>query len=852
MQLHNNRRHLLLSAVIVATFGVPLLMPDTARARPNIRDAFFVVYPNAVNSQLRILPSNSDHCGVCHYSFNGGGTRNPYGNRLAQVIGSYPNNNAGRQAAVQSIQNEDNDGDGYTTLVEVTDTTNFANTPTFPGLTASNVSNVTNVLISDLQNYLVPMTGSDTTPPEVTVIYPNGGEVLLGNAPVNVQWTATDAGGIARIDILLSLDDGATYTPLMIGISQTGNGGSQAVFVPNRPAALARIRVEATDNASNVGQDASNAAFSIQAPPGGIAPTTLRDFDMPGTQPFETTPLASPNDCSACHGGYNPAVEPSFNWQGSMMAHASRDLLFEACMAVANQDAPDSGDVCLRCHIPNAWLQGRSVPTSGLAALPGDMHGVSCDLCHRMVDPIANPMNPPEDTAILAALSNPPSDFGNGMFVVDPNLDRKRGPFSDTASPHGVLQSPFHREAAHCGTCHDVSNPAFERDENGNYVPNAFNTPPTSMSPYVLLPIERTYSEWFHSAYNSEQGVYAPQFGGNREYVASCQDCHMRAVTGKGCNLPEAPTRDDLPLHDMTGGSTWLLSLLPQMFPGQVNEAAIQAGVLRARYMLQNAATMALEQDDDQLIVTITNETGHKLPTGYPEGRRMWVNVRFFDAGDVLLKESGAYDPETAHLSHDAEAKIYETEPGLDELTAGLLGVEPGPSFHFVLNNKIYKDNRIPPRGFSNAEFDLFGGKPVGATYVDGQYWDDTVYDVPHGATRVEVRLYYQSTSKEFVTFLRDANTTNTKGQELYDLWESNNKCPPELMIAQSIELTPVVNSGDINADGVVDDVDVALFTAVLLGLDATPDYVERSDMNDDDLTDGRDVQLFVEAYLTP
>ena len=44
------------------------------------------------------------------------------------------------------------------------------------------------------------------------------------------------------------------------------------------------------------------------------------------------------------------------------------------------------------------------------------------------------------------------------------------------------------------------------------------------------------------------------------------------------------------------------------------------------------------------------------------------------------------------------------------------------------------------------------------------------------------MKLYYQSTSKEFVEFLRDENRTNTKGQEMYDLWNNNGKCPPTLM----------------------------------------------------------------------
>ena len=59
--------------------------------------------------------------------------------------------------------------------------------------------------------------------------------------------------------------------------------------------------------------------------------------------------------------------------------------------------------------------------------------------------------------------------------------------------------------------------------------------------------------------------------------------------------------------------------------------------------------------------------------------------------------------------------------------------MEPGPSFHFVLNNKVFKDNRIPPRGFTNAAYAEFGGGPTSDySYADGQYWDETwSYDIP-------------------------------------------------------------------------------------------------------------------------
>jgi hypothetical protein len=238
--------------------------------------------------------------------------------------------------------------------------------------------------------------------------------------------------------------------------------------------------------------------------------------------------------------------------------------------------------------------------------------------------------------------------------------------------------------------------------------------------------------------------------------------------------------------------------------------------------MLQHAADLSAVPEGGSLKVTVVNNTGHKLPTGYPEGRRMWINVRFLDANQELLLESGAYDPQTGDLTHDDALKIYETKPGLDTDTAELLRVEPGPSFHFVLNNKIYMDNRIPPRGFVNADYAIFGGAPVEYSYPDGQYWDDTYYDLPAGARTARVTLYYQSTSRAFVEFLRDENHTNDLGQQMYDLWNENAKAPPEAMGEVVVALEPGgcirdpqwVCDGDVDGNGAVNPVDVGLIQA--------------------------------------
>lgn len=765
------------SALLLVT-----LTPQESAAKKPIRDAFFQNYPTALGTVLDTVPSKPGHCGVCHYAFGGGGDRNPYGLAVQAKLSQ------GNSNAVWLVRNADSDGDGFFNIAEVnTNRTMYNNMPTFPGYT--NTAGITEVNLGQIAGYLVPVTGGDTTPPSVTVTKPNGGETFTANLPTNITWTATDVGGsVASVDIFVSLDNQATYQQIARGLN---NSGTYSWVPADRPTAQARIKVVATDINGNSTNDVSNADFSIVSPAftneHGVA-TTLRDFDMPGTQPFEHGPdLDSSASCATCHGGYSQAVEPHFNWRGSMMANASRDPLFMANMAIANQDAANSGDLCLRCHLSRGWMAGRSVPTDGGRMEAADGDGVTCALCHRMTDPVyAAGTSPTNDLAVLAALSFPGTNYGNGMFVIDPT-GLRRGPYADAVMGHDSLGSPFHRSAAFCGTCHDVSNPAFTKDGQGIYQPNAFDAAATNFSPHFMAPVERTYSEWLNSDYATPPGVYAPQFAGNRPdgRVSTCQHCHMRSTSGYIANTninSGIPLRTDMGLHDQTGGSTWLSGLLTNLYPTEVDGAAIQAGIARATYQLQNAASLAVGDEPGTLRVTVTNECGHKLPTGYPEGRRIWVNVRFYDEAMNLLGESGAYNPTNGVLTRDAEAKIYEVHPGIDTNISGLLGLDAAFSLHFVLNNKVYEDNRIPPRGFSNAAFAEFGGAPVGHHYEDGQYWDDTHYTVPAGAKRAEVKLYYQSTSKEFIEFLRDENRTNTKGQEMYEIWATNGMCPPTLM----------------------------------------------------------------------
>jgi hypothetical protein len=269
------------------------------------------------------------------------------------------------------------------------------------------------------------------------------------------------------------------------------------------------------------------------------AATTLNDFFLPGSQPNQSGDFtAMPSNCG-CHEGYDQNVEPMFNWRGSMMSQAQRDPLYLAALTIANQDADFSGDLCIRCHTPRGWLGGRSTPTDGSALTADDREGVYCEFCHRTVKPTQLGVNPyptnteyttntyPADQTYLATLNltdNLPDSSANGMYLVDSD-DTRRGPYaeSDAQATHAERYSPFHRDARMCGTCHDVSNPAFTRQPDDTYVLNNLNTPSPSFNPYEMFPIERTFSEWLMSDYNSI-GVYAPQFGGNKDIVFTCQD----------------------------------------------------------------------------------------------------------------------------------------------------------------------------------------------------------------------------------------------------------------------------------------------------------------------------------------
>jgi hypothetical protein len=456
-----------------------------------------------------------------------------------------------------------------------------------------------------------------------------------------------------------------------------------------------------------------------------------------------------------------------------MMSQAARDPVFRAALAIANQDVQGIGEFCLRCHSPRAWLENRSKPADGSALNREDMHGVSCDVCHRFIDPLS------EEAAKL--IKHVPPSYGNAMMVADPE-NIVRGPYGDSsgAMPHGTMSSQYHASSNLCAVCHNVSNPMQARD---------VNTEPV----HSFGHIERTYSEWALSDFARQ-----PNKG-------SCQSCHYDTVEGGGqASRFGNRHRDYFIQHGPVGGSTWVQDATWLLWQGKdMDQQALETGKKRAAKLLKTAASLEISiPTASRAELRITNLTGHKLPTGYPEGRRMWVNIRFLDGSGKLLKEIGKYGEEEAHIFGKAvkvptlldaeETTVYECIPAISKAQARKFGKKPGPSFHFVLNDVIAKDNRIPPKGFKNSTFAEHLCEPIGAAYADGQYWDDIELTLPENCAKVTVRLMYQSVSWEYIKFLAEENNTDEWGRRLYQVWSTTGRCPP-VVIA---EITRDVNAG--------------------------------------------------------
>ena len=405
-----------------------------------------------------------------------------------------------------------------------------------------------------------------------------------------------------------------------------------------------------------------------------------------------------------------------------------------------------------------------------------------------------------------------------GQYFVSTG-SQKRASFADAAARHQMLYSRYHKSKYFCATCHDVSNPALANLGQDGTQPLTTETE----SAYSYFHVERTWSEFMSSAYGRQGGAatnpeFRAQGATDITRAAKCQDCHMRDVVGVACNKNGVPIRPDestehpnsgQPLHDLTGGNAWISHILASTDPNgpvydpvnaqlldqgpavltldfnagqtpKANGAALLAGADRAKQQLRLAATIKnLAYSGGNVSFTVQNNSAHKLISGFPEGRRMFVNIQAKDAAGNIIYEVNPYDDGAGTLkglpNSASSPPLGPNEAYVDELvyevhpSSSLTGEDE--TFHFVLATGRYKDNRIPPKGFDLTRATPRISEPVWHGASDPGYFSAQEYaggfdeislsdypqvNFPNNVASVDMTLYYQGTSREYVEFLRD------------------------------------------------------------------------------------------------
>jgi hypothetical protein len=307
------------------------------------------------------------------------------------------------------------------------------------------------------------------------------------------------------------------------------------------------------------------------APSTGPTPTLTRDV------------LLDPAACQTCHPTHVR------DWLTSAHAGASSDPVFVAMNARGQRETDGGlGTFCVNCHAPMAVRDGMTTDGLNLGALPAKYQGVTCFFCHS-IDAVTGA----NDAALtLVGDLTLRGEYENPV----PNVAH-RSAYSD------LLDATQANSAAACGACHDI------------------------VVPSSGAPIERTYSEWAHSAFSGPEG-------------STCAGCHMTASGSAGpiASVPGVPPRAlhghgfaavDVPLDPSSVGadaSSSARAAVAQALGGALQGALCVTGAGGVRVVLDAVAV------------------GHRWPSGAAQDRRAWAEVIAYKGGAVIYQSGVVAD----------------------------------------------------------------------------------------------------------------------------------------------------------------------------------------------------------------
>ncbi len=510
-------------------------------------------------------------------------------------------------------------------------------------------------------------------------------------------------------------------------------------------------------------------------------------------------------------------VSPYTEWRWSPMGLAGRDPIFYAQLdsELSYLDTiPDEAtrvslkhsviNTCFRCHgvmgkrqhdidhpgtnysLDYVYRTG-SEPGAQYGALSRD--GISCGSCHHIQRDVIPPTwkKSPLEFFLTKTIT--------GQFQTGP-ANEIYGPFKDDEivtvpmdNATGIKPkfNDYILSSRMCGSCHTIDLPVVDK--------NKPIQPINDSTPHSIE--QATYLEWLNSTYQNELGKPGSA-------IQTCQDCHMPGKQTNeqlGLNVDPIQTRiaiveddsypaaehraptDDIRVrfrttgfvrHELLGMNAFLLEMFKQF-----NDIL---GVRKSDYMtgtsdnLENTQSNLFEQArkatanvaaemtvKDRLLtasVTITNLTGHRLPSGVGfrrafieflvlenrDGRErvVWSSGRTNSVGVIVDGEgrpldteflaNGKYQQHHEVISNDDQVQIYE------ELTKDSDG---NFTTSFIRRDQDVKDNRLLPLGWTKQGPDpsQLNGRYLEATYPHGNAKDDPDYKSGKGMDRVQYRV---------------------------------------------------------------------------------------------------------------
>ncbi len=397
-----------------------------------------------------------------------------------------------------------------------------------------------------------------------------------------------------------------------------------------------------------------------------------------------------------------------------------------------------------------------------------------------------------------------------------------------------------------CGTCHDLTIPVLNHG----------------------MPEQRTYTEWKYSDFGDDASAS----------YTRCQDCHMPTMKHEYADDAPVSVNPDPTLagwwpyakdrnpdggtafHKFDGANLDLPQMMKLLYPEPDlevigvqtgHDTRVFPGMLSNRdpmldrsqrnneLSLRDAVDVAITDGPTlvdrnsglwEVTVKVTNLSGHKIPSGYPDGRRFWIGLQVTDAADAVVYESGVFDPDSAQLYTDSSlagfsralsttidatvenaVMVYEKRTGTCSTTTCTMSVS-------LLNDKILFDNRIPPAGFTYADYQQAGAKfwnydpatlmPYEEVdrYPDGQNWDEVTYRFTAPADAVldaQAEVLWQTHTREFMEHLKTENTNTYRPEGPPSIFDPNYPLTPNYL---SDQLPDFANMTDLDGNSLRDN----------------------------------------------